>query len=84
LIGISSVRDFTKDTFSNPNGTISGATGPRKLSTSGAVRALRAETKVLADALFEKAGMPVEALVDLNTRIKTLRDTFRASEFQSQ
>ena len=41
--------------------------------------ALRAETKFLADALFDKAGMSVEALVDLNTRIKALRDAFRAS-----
>jgi MarR family transcriptional regulator, organic hydroperoxide resistance regulator len=42
-------------------------------------RALRAETKVLADALFDKAGMPVADLVDLNTRIKALRDAFRAT-----
>ena len=45
-------------------------------------RALRAETKVLADALFEKAGragMTVDVLADLNTRVKALRDAFRAS-----
>jgi MarR family transcriptional regulator, organic hydroperoxide resistance regulator len=41
-------------------------------------RAIRAETKTLADALFEKSGMTVEGLVDLNTRIKALRDAFRA------
>ena len=41
-------------------------------------RALRAETKTLADALFEKSGMTVDALVDLNNRIKALRDVFRA------
>src|SRR6201999_3703076 len=29
-------------------------------------RAVRARTKSLADALFDKSGMPVEALVDLN------------------
>lgn len=42
-------------------------------------RALRADTKVLADALFEKAGMPVDDLADLNTKIKALRDAFRAA-----
>lgn len=41
-------------------------------------RALRVETKVLADALYGKAGMPVDVLVDLNTRIKALRDAFRS------
>ena len=41
-------------------------------------RALRAETKVLADALFEKSGMTVDALVNLNARIQALRDAFRA------
>lgn len=41
-------------------------------------RAVRPETKTLADALFEKSGMTVDALVDLNTRIKALRDAFRA------
>ena len=42
-------------------------------------RAVRAETKDLADALFEKSGMTVDALVDLNSRIKALRDAFRAT-----
>jgi DNA-binding MarR family transcriptional regulator len=41
-------------------------------------RNIRAQTKTLADALFDKAGMTVDQLIDLNTRIKTLRDAFRA------
>ena len=41
-------------------------------------RAVRANTKALADALYGKAGMTVDDLVDLNRRIKTLRDAFRA------
>jgi DNA-binding MarR family transcriptional regulator len=49
-----------------------------KASLTNQGRALRAETRVLADALFDKAGMPVSELVDLNTRIKALRDAFRA------
>ena len=40
-------------------------------------RALRVQTKVLTDALFDKAGMPVDALAELNTRIKALRDAFQ-------
>src|SRR6201995_2872147 len=40
-------------------------------------RAVRAETRTLADALYGKAGMTVEELVDLNSRIKALRDAFR-------
>ena len=40
-------------------------------------RAVRADTRALADALFDKSGMKVEAIVDLNTRIKALRDAFR-------
>jgi hypothetical protein len=42
-------------------------------------RAVRAETKTLSDALYEKSGMTVDALADLNTRIKALRDAFRAA-----
>jgi DNA-binding MarR family transcriptional regulator len=42
-------------------------------------RAVRAKTKTLADALFEKSGMTVDGLVDLNVRIQTLRDAFRAT-----
>jgi DNA-binding MarR family transcriptional regulator len=44
-------------------------------------RALRAETRTLADALFDKsskAGMSVDAVFDLNERVKKLRDAFRA------
>ena len=41
-------------------------------------RATRAKTRTLVDALFAKSGMTVDALVDLNTRIKALRDAFRA------
>ena len=40
-------------------------------------RAIRAETRTLADALFKKSGMTVEGLVDLNERIQALRDAFR-------
>jgi hypothetical protein len=39
---------------------------------------MRAKTKTLADALYGKAGMSVAELIDLNTRIKALRDAFRA------
>jgi DNA-binding MarR family transcriptional regulator len=42
-------------------------------------RALRAQTKTLADALYGKSGMTVAEVADLNTRIKALRDTFRGS-----
>jgi DNA-binding MarR family transcriptional regulator len=41
-------------------------------------RAIRAQTRTLAEALDARSGMTVEALVDLNTRIKALRDAFRA------
>jgi DNA-binding MarR family transcriptional regulator len=41
-------------------------------------RAVRAETRDLADALFAKSGMTVDGLVDLNARIQALRDAFRA------
>ncbi|HUO11256.1 MAG TPA: MarR family transcriptional regulator [Caulobacteraceae bacterium] len=40
-------------------------------------RALRAETKALTQALDRKSGLSVDDLVDLNERIKTLRDAFR-------
>jgi MarR family transcriptional regulator, organic hydroperoxide resistance regulator len=49
-----------------------------RVSLTDQGRAIRAETKTLADALFDKAGMTVDALMDLNTRIKALRDAFRA------
>jgi DNA-binding MarR family transcriptional regulator len=41
-------------------------------------RAVRAQTKALADALYGKTGMTVDELSDLNERIKALRDDFRA------
>ena len=41
-------------------------------------RALRAETRFLTDALYEKSGMTFEALADLNTKVQALRDAFRA------
>jgi DNA-binding MarR family transcriptional regulator len=41
-------------------------------------RAIRDETKTLSDALYGKAGMTVEDLVDINERIKALRDIFRS------
>jgi MarR family transcriptional regulator, organic hydroperoxide resistance regulator len=42
-------------------------------------RGVRKETRTLAEALDQKSGLSVEALVDLNARVKTLRDAFRAS-----
>jgi len=42
-------------------------------------RALRAETRTLADALYGKSGMTVEELADLNDRVRKLRDAFRAA-----
>jgi DNA-binding MarR family transcriptional regulator len=44
-------------------------------------RALRAKTKALAEALYRKsesAGMTIDVLADLNTRVQALRDAFRA------
>jgi DNA-binding MarR family transcriptional regulator len=42
-------------------------------------RGVRANTKALADALYDKAAMSVDDLVALNDRIKALREAFRAS-----
>jgi DNA-binding MarR family transcriptional regulator len=42
-------------------------------------RSLRAKTKSLADALYGKSGMSPSEVADLNERVKSLRDTFRAS-----
>ena len=42
-------------------------------------RAVRAKTRTLVNALFEKSGMTADALVDLNARIKALRDAFRGA-----
>lgn len=41
-------------------------------------RAVRAQTRTLADALYDKSGMTVDEVADLNTRVKVLRDAFRA------
>jgi DNA-binding MarR family transcriptional regulator len=40
-------------------------------------RAVRAQTRTLADALYDKSGMTVDEVADLNTRVKALRDSFR-------
>jgi DNA-binding MarR family transcriptional regulator len=42
-------------------------------------RAVRAQTRTLADALYGKAGMTVEAVAELNAQIKALRDAFRTA-----
>jgi DNA-binding MarR family transcriptional regulator len=40
-------------------------------------RAIRAKTKTLADALYDKSGMTPAEVADLNERVKTLREAFR-------
>jgi DNA-binding MarR family transcriptional regulator len=40
-------------------------------------RALREQTRTLAEALYAKAGMTPAEVVDLNERVKALRDAFR-------
>jgi DNA-binding MarR family transcriptional regulator len=42
-------------------------------------RAVRAETKTLAAALYARSGMTVAEVADLNERVKALRDSFRAA-----
>jgi DNA-binding MarR family transcriptional regulator len=42
-------------------------------------RAVRAETRTLAQALDNRSGMTARGLVDLNERIKALRDAFRGA-----
>lgn len=42
-------------------------------------RAVRAQTRTLADALYAKSGMTVDEVADLNIRVKALRDAFRAA-----
>ena len=45
-------------------------------------RGARAKTKTLADALYGKAasaGITVEGVAEINTRVKALRDAFRAA-----
>jgi DNA-binding MarR family transcriptional regulator len=48
-----------------------------KLTAQG--RALRAETRSLADTLYAKSGMTPEEVADLNGRVTALRDAFRAA-----
>jgi DNA-binding MarR family transcriptional regulator len=50
-----------------------------KASLTEKGRAIRAQTKTLADALYDKTGIPVDMLAELNERIKELRDAFRAA-----
>jgi MarR family transcriptional regulator, organic hydroperoxide resistance regulator len=50
-----------------------------KVSLTDQGRAVRAQTKTLAEALDDRSGMTVEGLVDLNARIKALRDAFRGA-----
>jgi DNA-binding MarR family transcriptional regulator len=40
-------------------------------------RAIRGETKILAEAVYGKAGMTVEELADFNAKVKAFRDAFR-------
>jgi DNA-binding MarR family transcriptional regulator len=49
-----------------------------RVSLTDQGRAVRAETRDLANALFDKSGMTVDALMELNTRVQALRDAFRA------
>jgi len=42
-------------------------------------RAIRAETKDIADTLCAKSGMTADELVDLNAKVKSLRDAFRSA-----
>ena len=41
-------------------------------------RAVRAETRTLAEALYRQSGMTVAEVADLNVRVKKLREAFRA------
>jgi len=52
-----------------------------KVSLTEEGRAIRAKTRTLAEALYTKAakaGLTVDDLGDLNSRVKALRDAFRA------
>lgn len=49
-----------------------------KVTLTDQGRAVRGETRALADALYSKSGMTVAEVADLNTRVKALRDAFRA------
>lgn len=48
-----------------------------KLTHQG--RAIRAQTRSLADALYKKGGMTPAEIADLNTRVTALRDAFRVA-----
>ncbi len=41
-------------------------------------RAIRAQTRTLADALYDKTDMTAEDVADLNARVTALRDAFKA------
>lgn len=41
-------------------------------------RAIREQTRTLAEALYGKAGMTAEEVADLNRRVTALREAFRA------
>jgi DNA-binding MarR family transcriptional regulator len=42
-------------------------------------RAIRAKTRTLAEALYDRSGMTPAAVAELNERVKALRDAFRKS-----
>ena len=50
-----------------------------KVTLTDKGRALRARTRSLAEALYKKSGMTPAEVADLNTRVKELRDAFKAS-----
>jgi hypothetical protein len=63
----------------------SGANNPAderqvQVSLTDKGRALRAETKTLAEALYGKSRMSVAEVADLNVRVTALRDAFKAAE----
>lgn len=50
-----------------------------RVHLTGQGRAIRAQTKTLAEALYARSSMTVEEVQDLNERVKALRDAFRTS-----
>lgn len=42
-------------------------------------RAVRAQTRTLTDALYDRSGMTGDEVADLNRRVTGLRDTFRGA-----
>jgi DNA-binding MarR family transcriptional regulator len=50
-----------------------------KVSLTDRGRALRMETRSLADALYSRSGMTSAEIADLNARVKALRDAFNAA-----